>query len=104
MPAGKTSPLLWFSSMITRILPTPPGATARAAAGGPAGELAGVAGEELAGDGLACPPQPTASQPASVAAVSRVSPRRAGAPRSRGLAGDVPGRGTAGSGDAGEVS
>jgi hypothetical protein len=34
MPAGKTSSVLWFSSMITRILSTPPGAAARVAAGG----------------------------------------------------------------------
>ena len=92
--------MLWFSSMITRILFTPPGAAAWAAAGGPADEFAGAAWEELAGDGLACPPQPTASQPASAAPVSRVSPRRTGAPRSGRPAGGVPGSGAAGSGDA----
>src|SRR5215471_21797711 len=104
MPVGKTSPALWFSSMITRILVTAPGAAAWAALGALAGEVAGAAWEELAGGGLACPPQPAASQPTSPAPISRAAPRRAGAARRRGRADDVPGCGPQGSSGAGELT
>jgi hypothetical protein len=78
MLVGKTSPALWFSSMITRILVTVPGTAAWAAVGEAAGELAGVAWEELAGGWLACPLQPAASQPASPAPISRAATVRPG--------------------------
>ena len=94
MPPGKTSPVLWFSSMITRILLTPPGDVAW-----PADELVGAAWEEPAEGGLACPPQPAASPPASAAPTSRTSPRRKDVPRSGRPAGGEPGC-AAGSGDA----
>ena len=58
----------------------------------------------MAGGVLACPPQPAASQPASPAPISRVSPRRAGTLRGLGPAGDLTGSGTAGSRNAGEVA
>src|SRR5215470_4759133 len=75
MPLGKTSGVLWFSSMITRILLTPAGTGAARVAGEEAAGAVG-AGAELdtvvpGGPAL----QPTARQPTSPPPISRVSRR-----------------------------
>src|SRR5215831_8366175 len=79
MPSGKTCPVSWFSSTITRIL-LAPGTVGWLAAGDVprAAEPAGAAGEVGAGVGLPCPPQPAARQPASPAPASAASQRTVG--------------------------
>jgi len=72
MPRGKTSPVLWFSSMITRILLTPPPAVA-AGDGEPPGAEADAGGP----DGAAPVPQPAARQLTSPAPISRATLRTA---------------------------
>src|SRR5438876_9854582 len=103
MPSGKTWSVLWFSSMITRILLTPPRPAAEARDdGGPAAAEPAAVAEADAGavlvpcpDGVPPVPQPAAGQPTSPAPVSRAG-RRAPWAASRGC---LPGRG--GSGGAG---
>src|SRR2546423_6481211 len=83
MPAGKTWSVLWFSSMITRILRTPPRRAAEARDdGGPAAAEPAAVAEADAGavlvpcpDGVPPAPQPAARQPTSPAPISRASRR-----------------------------
>src|SRR6266513_960378 len=75
IPLGKTSAVPWFSSMITRILVTPPGATAACVVGEEAAGAA-EAGAELDTVGLGGPAlQPAARQPTSPPPISRASRR-----------------------------
>src|SRR6266576_415625 len=81
MPSGKTWSVLWFSSMITRILLTPPRPAAEARDdGGPAAAEPAAVAEADAGavlvpcpDGVPPAPQPAARQPTSPAPISRAS-------------------------------
>src|SRR6266516_1205027 len=83
MPSGKTWSVLWFSSMITRILLTPPrpAAEARDDGGLAAAEPAAVAEADAGAVLVPCPdgappaPQPAARQPTSPAPISRASRR-----------------------------
>src|SRR5215468_12746010 len=76
MPLGKTSAVPWFSSMITRILLTPPTATGACVAGDDAAGAVGTgAGLDAVGPGGPAL-QPAARQPASTPPVSRASRRR----------------------------
>src|SRR5215467_5996410 len=75
IPPGKTSAVPWFSSMITRILLTPPDAAAARVAGEEAvGAAETGAGLDAVGPGGPAP-QPATRQPASTAPISRASRR-----------------------------
>src|SRR6266487_928450 len=81
MPSGKTWSVLWFSSMIRRILLTPPPAAEARDDGEPAAADSADAETDAGAvlvpcpDGVAPVPQPPARQPTSPAPISRASRR-----------------------------